>query len=163
MSDRSPEEPVATVTVGRLAAIAAIVVLLPVAIAAGVVIGASSTDGSAGSAAGEHGPAVVAPLDLASVSPAIAEHYRFAAAHEAELRQVPCFCGCEEFLGHRDLYDCFVRADGAGWDAHAAGCGVCIGEAITSRELLDAGRSPTEVRDAVVEQFGTTPTTTPPS
>jgi hypothetical protein len=163
MSGQSPEEPVVTGTVGRLAAIAAIVVLLPIAIAAGVVIGASSTDGSAGSAAGDHGPVEVAPLDLASLSPAIAEHYSFAAAHEAELREVPCFCGCEEFLGHRDLYDCFVRADGAGWDAHAAGCGVCIGEAITARELLDAGQSPTELRDAVVEQFGTTPTTTPPS
>jgi hypothetical protein len=163
MSAELPQEPVATVTVGRLAAIGALVVLLPVAIVVGVVIGAGTTDGSAGSVAGGHGPAAVEPLDLASVSPAIAEHYRFAAAHEAELRQVPCFCGCEEFLGHRDLYDCFVRADGAGWDSHGAGCGVCIGEAITARRLLEAGRSPTEVRDAVVEQFGTTPITTPPS
>jgi hypothetical protein len=163
MSDQSTHEPVATVTVGRLAVIMLILLLLPVAIVAGVALGTDSTSGSAASAAGGHGPAAIVPLDLASVPPAIAEHYHFAAAHEDELRHVPCFCGCEEFLGHRDLYDCFVHADGAGWDTHAAGCGVCIAEAITARHLLEAGRSPTEVRDAVIEQFGTTPITAPPS
>ena len=104
-----------------------------------------------------------APLDLDSVTPEIATHYTFAEAHHDEYVQIPCYCGCEEFLDHRNLYDCFVRADGNGWDAHAAGCGVCIGESSTARRLVRAGEDPAAVRDAVVEQFGSTPATTPPS
>ena len=101
------------------------------------------------------------PLELASVSEEIAGHYRYAAAHEADLSVVPCFCGCQELLAHEDLYDCFIRADGAGYDSHAAGCGVCIGEAAVATALLDAGTPPTEVAVRIVEQFGTTPITSP--
>jgi hypothetical protein len=156
MSGQTPNEPRPALTAGHVAAVLAVALLLPIGIVVAILAGAGTTTD-------DHGPTAVAPLDLESVSPGIAEHYRFAAAHEDELRQVPCFCGCEEFLGHSDLYDCFVRADGAGWDAHAAGCGVCIGEAITARQLLDTGSTPGQVRDAVIEQFGTTPTTVPPS
>jgi len=158
MSGQAPNEPRPALTVGHVAAVLAValLLLLPIGIVVAILAGAGTTTD-------DHGPTAVAPLDLGSVSPGIAEHYRFAAAHEDDLREVPCFCGCEEFLGHRDLYDCFVRADGAGWDAHAAGCGVCIGEAITARQLLDTGSTLGQVRDAVIEQFGTTPTTVPPS
>jgi hypothetical protein len=102
-----------------------------------------------------------APLELASVSEDIAGHYRYAEAHQADLSVIPCFCGCEEFLAHENLYDCFLRTDGAGYDSHAAGCGVCIGEAVVASQLLDAGTSAIDVADRIVEQFGTTPITSP--
>ena len=107
-------------------------------------------------------PGAVAPLDLTTVSASIAAHYHFAADHFAEFEQIPCWCGCEQFLGHRHLGDCFVRADGRGWEAHAAGCGVCIGEAVTARRMLDEGRTPAEIKTAVDVQFGPTVITTPP-
>lgn len=101
------------------------------------------------------------PLDLATVTPEIADHYRFAAAHADEYASLPCFCGCEEFLDHTGLLDCFVRQDGA-WEAHASGCGVCIGESATARQMLDDGHTVPSVREAVVAKFGTSPITAPP-
>lgn len=143
-------------------AIALIAPVLVVALAIVVVV--ATTRGDAVDPTG-HGPAAglaAAPLDLASVSPGIAGHFTYAKAHPEAFSQIPCYCGCEEFLGHRNLYDCFVRADGKGWDAHAAGCGVCIGESVIARRLLEEGQDPAAARTAVIEQFGTTPATTPP-
>lgn len=102
------------------------------------------------------------PLELTSVSSDVAGHYTYARDHQAAYSEIPCYCGCEEFLDHRNLYDCFVRSDGQGWDAHAAGCGVCIGESTAARELLEQGQDPSAARDAVIAQFGATPTTAPP-
>ena len=109
-----------------------------------------------------HAAVADGPLDLATVKPETAAHYTFAAAHEHEFSQIPCYCGCEEFLDHRNLYDCFVRPDG-GWEAHGSGCGVCLGEAVTARRLLEAGQPPAAVRDAVIAQFSSTPATAPPA
>ena len=119
---------------------------------------ASGDDGDAGDA---HAMGAAPPLELASVTDDIAGHYRYAEGHQTDFSKIPCFCGCEEFLGHENLYDCFVRTDGAGFDSHAAGCGVCIGEAVVASQLLDAGTPVTDVADRIVEQFGTTPITSP--
>lgn len=135
-----------------------VIVALVVAVAVGV------TSGDSHRADGGHGSGVglaAAPLELASVSPQVAEHFTYAADHQSAYRAIPCYCGCEEFLGHHNLYDCFVRSDGKGWDAHAAGCGVCIGESTTARRLITQGMETSAVRDAVVAQFGSTPATTP--
>jgi hypothetical protein len=103
-------------------------------------------------------------LDLTSIADSIAVHYFAAEADPVTYRDVPCFCGCEEFLGHRHLYDCYVRADDRGWDAHAAGCGICIAESVTVQELLDEGHDIPTIRDAVIAQYGaTTPTSSPPA
>lgn len=91
-------------------------------------------------------------LDLSTVSDPLASHYRFAAAHPHAYRQVPCFCGCETALGHRSLLDCFVRAQG-GWEAHAAGCAVCIQESKMLRSMLADGASPAEIRAEVIARF----------
>ena len=137
----------------------AALLVAPVVIAVAVVAGTLAVLGGGGRAA----PAGAAPLELASVSEAIAGHYHAAEDLADTYRQVPCFCGCEEFLGHRDLYDCFVRADGAGWEAHAAGCGVCIAESTTVQDLHAAGTEPAAVSAAIVDRYGvTTPTTAPP-
>ncbi|HET9443471.1 MAG TPA: PCYCGC motif-containing (lipo)protein [Acidimicrobiales bacterium] len=144
--------------------VAALVPVLVFGVALGVLAGrpGGAGDGGADSGHGAGSGPAAAPLRLASVSPAVAAHYRYAGDHGDAYRLIPCYCGCEEFLDHRDLYDCFVRPDGRGWEAHAAGCGVCIGESATARRLLDEGHDPTSVRDAVIAQFGTTPATTPP-
>ena len=131
-------------------------VLLVAAGAAALV--AARGDGDTG---GSHPMGPEATLELASVSEDVADHYRYAQVHQTDLSVVPCFCGCEEFLAHENLYDCFVRTDGAGYDSHAAGCGVCIGEAVVASQLLDAGTPPADVAARIVEQFGTTPITSP--
>ncbi len=137
----------------------ALAVLVPVAVAAAIVVGTVAV------VAGDdqHGGRVaVPPLELASVSGEIAEHYHASRDLAHVYREVPCYCGCEEFLAHRYLYDCFVRADGRGWEVHAAGCGVCIAESALVRDLISAGTPVGEVPAAVIGRFGTTPTTAPP-
>lgn len=142
-------------------ALALVASFLVVALVFGLVIAIAGGDADETHATHAGVGLAVAPLDLASVSPDIAAHFTYAKDHQDAYSQIPCYCGCEKFLGHRNLYDCFVRSDGKGWDAHGSGCGVCIGESTTARRLLDEGQDPIAVRDAVVAQFGSTPGTAP--
>lgn len=105
----------------------------------------------------------VPSLDPAKTAAPLAALYRYATANEAEFTQVPCWCGCQTFLGHRNLYDCYQRRDGAGWEAHAAGCGVCQGEAHAAQQMLDAGSSPADVTARVNADYGPTVSTVPPN
>lgn len=94
---------------------------------------------------------VLAPED---VPPGLTAHYQAAQDHQDIFEAVPCFCGCEEMLGHRHLGDCFVRSDGQGLEAHALGCGVCLGEAQQVMDLLAAGIADADqIRDAVVSEW----------
>lgn len=94
---------------------------------------------------------VVAPED---VPEAVSVFYRGAHEHPDVFKVVPCFCGCEEMLDHKNLLDCFARSDGSGWEAHALGCGVCLAEANQILEMLDQGVSdPTVIREAVIARF----------
>ncbi len=93
-------------------------------------------------------------LDLDSVSAQTAAHYHFASAHRSMYGTVPCFCGCDAMLGHRSLRDCFVRPDGAGWDAHASGCAVCIEESQMVRRMLGRGVPPESIPGVVIDRFG---------
>ncbi|MBI3648861.1 MAG: hypothetical protein HY240_08960 [Actinobacteria bacterium] len=146
-----------------------VVLVVTVAVVASVMGAAIGIDfagrsGHMGVAPSATGHAMAPPLDLSTVSPEVASHYRFAAAHPGVYAQVPCYCGCDDSLGHRNLLDCFVRSDGKGWDAHASGCGVCMGESEMVRPLVAKGRSPTQIRDAVIAEYGPpTSATTQPS
>lgn len=162
IDDLQPPDGRHTTRVVALALAAPVLVAALVVAVVAVVVGTGGGDAADATAHRTGTGLAAAPLDLAAVSPGIAGHFTYAKAHQDAYRQIPCYCGCEEFLGHRHLYDCFVRADGKGWDAHAAGCGVCIGESVTARRLLDEGQDPAAVRAAVIEQFGSTPATTPP-
>lgn len=93
-------------------------------------------------------------IDPSEVPEVIAVHYRAAFANPEIFAGVPCFCGCDEMLGHRHLLDCFARPDGGGWEAHAAGCGVCLGEAEQIEILLAQGvTDPAVIRAAVIERW----------
>jgi hypothetical protein len=100
-----------------------------------------------------------APIVLESLRTDVAALYRHADEHAELYRSVPCYCGCDKFADHRHLYDCFVRPDGAGFEAHGAGCAICQAEAVEVRRLLRSGRSPTEIRDTIIDTFG--PATNP--
>ena len=158
------DQPNATTTSRvRLYLVGALVVTVVAAAIAFVVVraGAEHPGMSASASASSHRDA--APLDLKTVSAELAGHYDFAAAHAGEYRQIPCWCGCQQYLEHRNLEDCYVRADGKGWEAHAAGCGVCQVEAVMAEQMLGARSTPAQVATAVHDRFGATAITTPPS
>jgi hypothetical protein len=93
-------------------------------------------------------------IDPSEVPESIAVMYRGAIDHPGDFAELPCFCGCAEMLDHRHLLDCFQRPDGSGWEAHASGCGVCLGEADQALSLLDQGAPIDDVRAAVIERWG---------
>ena len=84
-----------------------------------------------------HSPTAVT-VALDALPTETADMYRYAAGHAEQFTQIPCYCGCDRSLGHRNLEDCFVTPDGS-WDAHASGCAVCTIEASSAQQLIDTG------------------------
>ena len=110
------------------------------------------------SAAGEAGSAMldVAPggrISLAELPPTHRVLYEAAKADLGTFAEVTCYCGCGDFLGHRNLGECFVRPDG-GWERHATGCAVCLTEAQQVLDLKAEGKTPSQVSDAIDARFG---------
>lgn len=100
-------------------------------------------------------PRMIDGFSLMDAPSAVRMHYRFAGNHRDTYRQIPCYCGCDSFLTHRSLEDCFVAANGTGWDPHAAGCAVCIDESSIVRRLITGGLSPPAIRDEVIDRYET--------
>lgn len=105
----------------------------------------------------------VAPGGTVELASLPAEHqtmYRAAADDPEAFEAVACYCGCEAFLEHRHLLDCFVRPDG-GWERHATGCAVCLAEARDVVERRTDGTSIDEITRHIDDTYGaiTAPTT----
>ena len=83
----------------------------------------------------------------------VRQAYAFVADHHAELRYIPCFCGCGQTAGHRNNWDCFVKEQTAPGtfilDPHGLACGTCVGVALDTKALLASGLSLTAVRAAI--------------
>jgi hypothetical protein len=106
-----------------------------------------------------HSPTAVT-VSLASLPMETADMYRYAADHAEQFKEIPCYCGCDRSLGHRNLEDCFVTADGR-WDAHASGCTVCTIEASSAEELIDTGIATAVVRQTIIDRYGPPPAAQP--
>lgn len=94
-----------------------------------------------------------AGFQLDMVPTHLVQHYTFAKANPGVYEQVPCFCGCQEMIGHRNLEDCFVTPDGA-WESHASGCQVCIEESQMITRMMAGGASPGLIRERIIDAFG---------
>ena len=98
-------------------------------------------------------------VELASLP---AEHqvlYEAAVADREAFTQVRCYCGCEDFLAHRHLLDCFERPEG-GWERHATGCAVCLAEAEEVVEQRAAGTPLGEIVRRIDNRYGQVTATT---
>lgn len=116
-----------------------LVVVAAIAVVAAVAVLQVSTAGS--DTAPPQTPAApmfqVAPggaVELASLPADHQDLYRAAANDPEAFEAVACYCGCEAFLDHRHLGDCFVRPDG-GWERHATGCAICLAQARDVAEM----------------------------
>jgi len=69
--------------------------------------------------------------------------YALAAKVKPVLYQQPCYCHCDREVGHTSLLDCYV-------DKHASVCSVCKMEAVYAYEQTKLGKSPAEIRDAII-------------
>lgn len=83
----------------------------------------------------------------------IVENYVFARANPGVYEQIPCFCGCESMLAHRNLEDCFVTPDGL-WESHASGCRICVEESQMVMRMMGRGVAPDAIRQGIIAEFG---------
>jgi hypothetical protein len=105
--------------------------LVAMAVLVGVVVGLRAAAFTATGAPDET-MLEVAPggvIDVDGLPPTTQALYLAARDDAVAFEAVRCYCGCEPFLSHGNLRDCFVRPDGQ-WERHGSACGVCIAEAI---------------------------------
>ncbi len=62
------------------------------------------------------------------------------------IAQLPCYCHCDQSMGHKSLHSCFE-------DTHASQCAVCVGEALMAYNLQKSGLNPTQIRDRIIAQY----------
>lgn len=112
-----------------------------------------------------HDPApmlAVAPGGEVNLASLPVEHqalYEAAAADHEAFTQVRCYCGCEGFLDHRHLLDCFERPDG-GWERHATGCAVCLAQAEEVADQRADGVPMHQIIDRIDTRYGVISATT---
>lgn len=86
-------------------------------------------------------PATLDPKQFSS--PSIIKAYQLAKEIPDVLAQQPCYCYCDAGFGHKSLLDCQV-------DTHSAECLVCRKEVILTGQLHAAGKTATEIREAII-------------
>jgi Protein of unknown function with PCYCGC motif len=69
--------------------------------------------------------------------------YAMAAKIRPVLFQQPCYCYCDRHVGHKSLLDCYMSE-------HASGCDECRKEAILAYEQTRKGKTPAEIRAAII-------------
>jgi uncharacterized protein with PCYCGC motif len=76
--------------------------------------------------------------------------YQVAREMPATIDRLHCFCECAENpqLHHKTLLTCFT-------ERHAAGCGICVKEALLAKELKGKGASDQEIVTLVESMFRT--------
>jgi hypothetical protein len=88
--------------------------------------------------------------DTRIYEPEVKPAYEIARKYPALLDRLHCFCECQESptFKHKTLLTCFT-------DSHAAGCGICIKEALLAAELKEKGVSDAEIESLVEQMFKT--------
>ena len=83
------------------------------------------------------------PASAFSDRPLVAKAYQIANEIPLVLAQQPCYCHCDKEYGHGSLLDCFASS-------HTAGCGVCMGETFFAYQMTKQGKTPAEIRQAII-------------
>jgi hypothetical protein len=73
--------------------------------------------------------------------------YRVAREIPETIAQLPCYCHCDQSIGHKSLYSCFQ-------DEHASQCAVCVSEALLAYDLqTKSGMTPAQIRERIIAQY----------
>lgn len=91
----------------------------------------------------------VATATMLTNSPRLVELFDAVRGIPQVVDGIRCHCGCADLDGHYSLLTCYE-----GTDAMAKICPICQGMGRVAVRLHKAGRSLSEIRDAVDAQFG---------
>ncbi len=141
-------------------------VLVPVVAAAVVLAGlglvfliesSSGSDGASAPAAGSTGSGVAIPAFVLASPPEVQAAYRFVAARPDVMMWMPCYCGCGDHSGHLSARNCFVKegstASNIQFDSHGAGCEMCVGIALDTKDLVEDGMSLRDIRNFIDTKY----------
>lgn len=76
------------------------------------------------------------------------EAYEAARKIPVTLAQLPCYCHCDQSVGHKSLHSCFE-------DDHAASCAVCVDEALLAYKLEKSGKNAAQIREQIADKYET--------
>jgi Protein of unknown function with PCYCGC motif len=85
----------------------------------------------------------VLPASRFAGRPVVVRAYEVAGKIPEVLVQEPCYCGCDKHAGHHSLLDCYASD-------HTAGCAICVKEAFFVYEMTKLGKSPAQIREAII-------------
>jgi hypothetical protein len=91
-------------------------------------------------------PPIMTQAQLAQAGftePAHKESYKAAAKESALLYQMPCYCHCDQHVGHTSLRSCFEGT-------HGANCSTCMAEALYVYQSSKKGWSAKTIRDNII-------------
>ncbi|MGH9481069.1 MAG: CYCXC family (seleno)protein [Terriglobales bacterium] len=74
--------------------------------------------------------------------PRVQAAYTMAAQVRGVLYQQPCYCHCDQEVGHHSLLDCFAGD-------HASICETCMMEGVYAYQQTKAGKTPGQIRAAI--------------
>jgi hypothetical protein len=69
--------------------------------------------------------------------------YGLAAKIKPVLYEQPCYCYCDRNAGHKSLLDCYMSE-------HGSECDICQREAVLAYELTRKGKTPGQIRRAII-------------
>lgn len=95
----------------------------------------------ASAAAARPFPTLLPAIDFRGF-PRVQRAYAIAAEIPGVLAQQPCYCHCDR-MGHRSLLDCYASG-------HAAGCGICLMEALFAGKMTRQGQDPASIRQEIL-------------
>ena len=72
--------------------------------------------------------------------------YRVVKEIPETIAQLPCYCHCDQSIGHKSLHSCFQ-------DTHASQCAVCVNEALVAYNLQRSGMTPAQIRERIIAQY----------
>lgn len=73
--------------------------------------------------------------------------YQVAKEIPQTLAQLPCYCYCDETIGHKSLHSCY-QTD------HSSQCAVCVSEALLAYRLQkEQGLNPAQIRERIIAEF----------
>ena len=88
--------------------------------------------------------------------------YMIAVKKPELLKQFKCYCFCEA-MGHKNLFDCFIKKEGRRiqFDEHGAGCNICYGQAMMALLWQEQDFTQPQMQagfekrfERLIEQFG---------
>jgi hypothetical protein len=100
------------------------------------------------------------PDGVKSAPTVVQQAYQYAAANPDLMKQIPCYCGCDD-IGHTSNYACYVSGVDANgqitYDSHALGCSICVDITQDVMRLSKQGKAPPEIKtyiDQAYSQYG---------